>query len=632
MTRHALPLWVVAVVAVVARPAPADFIGVSWSGDVFVISADGTGFALGPSGWDALNSMAQDSTGQLATANDAASPDPPALIVLDPVTGVGARYGSTHLNSIRALAYAPDDTLYIADGSGGVRFLYIWGSGSNTFIGQLNFGSIQGMTFAPDGTLYGWAVSQGLVTINPETAEATDVNDEVGGTDDIQTIAFGPDGTLYGIRDQLFTIDLITGESTLVGSGGYEDVRGFEWVDRLGGCCDWFGSCIGDLSEGACISQGYMWHPYASCGADPDLPPPSCNVLACLYDNGPPLDDKATAVSQYAPDFPLSAEVADDFILPEDGGNSCLITSVTTWVGHNVQPPGGQADPATQWTGVRVTIYDDTVTRTPSGLRGNDGSFTGTVVYTELVDMATVTATPHATSCQPDVWKIDIPLGPPGLELERGRRYWLVVQPEMEFQFGLTVISLSQNSNGLNAQRHSGIAEPDNWMEVGGNLDACPPDTPPPHTRRDMAFVLYGEQVGEEACFDTLSDEVVCHGDGPTFTYNAEGLNTCTGDLMMVTFTASGGAVGEELCFTITVYDDEGGLCCTTQLCVPVPDCSQAALPCDVDGDAVVGVSDFLLLLAAWGANPGGPPDLDGDGIVGIGDFLILLGAWGPCP
>ena len=57
------------------------------------------------------------------------------------------------------------------------------------------------------------------------------------------------------------------------------------------------------------------------------------------------------------------------------------------------------------------------------------------------------------------------------------------------------------------------------------------------------------------------------------------------------------------------------------------------AAPCtaDVDGDGVVGILDFLDLLAAWGPNPGHPADLDGDGTVGILDFLELLSLWGPC-
>ena len=53
----------------------------------------------------------------------------------------------------------------------------------------------------------------------------------------------------------------------------------------------------------------------------------------------------------------------------------------------------------------------------------------------------------------------------------------------------------------------------------------------------------------------------------------------------------------------------------------------------DVDADGVVGILDFLALLAAWGPCPDPPEpcpaDLDGDSVVGITDFLILLGNWG---
>jgi hypothetical protein len=52
----------------------------------------------------------------------------------------------------------------------------------------------------------------------------------------------------------------------------------------------------------------------------------------------------------------------------------------------------------------------------------------------------------------------------------------------------------------------------------------------------------------------------------------------------------------------------------------------------DIDGDGVVGIVDFLHLLAAWGPNPGHPADLDRDDSVGILDFLLLLAYWGPCP
>jgi hypothetical protein len=129
-------------------------------------------------------------------------------------------------------------------------------------------------------------------------------------------------------------------------------------------------------------------------------------------------------------------------------------------------------------------------------------------------------------------------------------------------------------------------------------------------------------------CLAITNIETVCHGDSSTFTVNVEGLNACTGGTTMVTFTGAGGAVGEDFCATMIVNTEQGGFCCSTQVCVPVPDCSGSALPCDLDGDGVVGVMDFLALLTAWGPNPGHPADFDGDGEVGVADFLLLLANW----
>lgn len=59
---------------------------------------------------------------------------------------------------------------------------------------------------------------------------------------------------------------------------------------------------------------------------------------------------------------------------------------------------------------------------------------------------------------------------------------------------------------------------------------------------------------------------------------------------------------------------------------------STVANPADIDGDGMTGVSDFLLLLTAWGAcSPcaGCAADLDGDCTVGVDDFLFLLANWG---
>ena len=54
-----------------------------------------------------------------------------------------------------------------------------------------------------------------------------------------------------------------------------------------------------------------------------------------------------------------------------------------------------------------------------------------------------------------------------------------------------------------------------------------------------------------------------------------------------------------------------------------------AFLPGWTAEDGLVGINDFLLLLAQWGGS--GTCDIDGGG-VGITDFLELLANWGPCP
>ncbi|MCH8006157.1 MAG: FG-GAP repeat protein, partial [Planctomycetes bacterium] len=61
-----------------------------------------------------------------------------------------------------------------------------------------------------------------------------------------------------------------------------------------------------------------------------------------------------------------------------------------------------------------------------------------------------------------------------------------------------------------------------------------------------------------------------------------------------------------------------------------IPD--ECACILDMDSSGSVDVPDLLVLLAAWGTDPGGPPDFDNDGLVGVPDLLALLSNWGPCP
>lgn len=49
----------------------------------------------------------------------------------------------------------------------------------------------------------------------------------------------------------------------------------------------------------------------------------------------------------------------------------------------------------------------------------------------------------------------------------------------------------------------------------------------------------------------------------------------------------------------------------------------------DLDHDGIVGVTDLLIVLRAWGTGPGQAADFDSDGMVGLTDLVALLGAWG---
>ncbi len=143
------------------------------------------------------------------------------------------------------------------------------------------------------------------------------------------------------------------------------------------------------------------------------------------------------------------------------------------------------------------------------------------------------------------------------------------------------------------------------------------------------------EHTVDVACFSVLTEQTVCHAGGNGFTYIVSGAESCSGSPFDFSFTASGGAVGEELCFTVVVSDDEGGTCCVAELCTTVPDCTPSTTLWDMDGDGEVGIIDVLLLLATWGpcgnyCLPGDcPGDFDGDCAVQVSDLLLMFQNWG---
>lgn len=212
-----------------------DIVAVSWGGNTYAIdSATGAGVLLGASGFSQLNASAVGPDGTFYASSGLTTT---SIISIDTNTGVGTLVTTTDVTSSRGMAFGTDGTLFVAEdnGFGSPDMLHTLdlGTGNKTPVGSMVFTGVQGLAVDPtSGRMYAWDVTAGLLSVNTITGEATDVNPNVGGDGNVQGLSFDAAGTLFGGRDSLFTIDLATGVTTLVGSGGYSDARG---MDFLGG-------------------------------------------------------------------------------------------------------------------------------------------------------------------------------------------------------------------------------------------------------------------------------------------------------------------------------------------------------------------------------------------------------------
>ncbi len=262
MQRYQTAVVSMLVLAVTSPAARAEIIGVSFgflgsaSPVVRIDPATGVGSVLGVSGFPAMNALAENRAGILYSAVDNPPVSPPHLITINPVTGAGTMVATlnfgTVLPDVRGLAFSGADVLFAINNTGPIGganpddlFRVDVATGMGTLIGATGRNGVQSITFSSSGILYGWDVGGmglpglGLITIDPATGLATDVNPTVGdGGLFMQGITFAPDGRLFGVSaaaatvmpDTLFAIDAGTGMVSPIGSGGYTDVRGIAFV------------------------------------------------------------------------------------------------------------------------------------------------------------------------------------------------------------------------------------------------------------------------------------------------------------------------------------------------------------------------------------------------------------------
>jgi hypothetical protein len=169
--------------------------------------------------------------------------------------------------------------------------------------------------------------------------------------------------------------------------------------------------------------------------------------------------------------------------------------------------------------------------------------------------------------------------------------------------------------------------------EPGGNVNSAPGMT--------IEITFHKDIVADAADFTLVGDTT-----GPaTFAYGYDGLDR------LVTLTPDAPLPGDDYTLTISdgIVDVAAGLSLDGELS---DSADPQALPSgdglpggdgvvrftanllgDINGDGIVDITDFLLMLAAWGPCPQPCPpscsgDLDGSCAVDVNDFLILLANW----
>src|SRR3954469_17210020 len=191
---------------------------------------------------NSYNALAQDSHGNLYASSFNSTAENGLVSRIDPHTGAPLQTfnaATPGAGDIRGLGFDQLDVLFAAVNRNDIHgsptlpddlYEIDLANQSTTRIGSMGFNGVQGLDYSPSGLLYAWDVNDGLLLVDAATGAAADVNLTTGGTPPIQSIVFAPDGRLFGAREQLFSINPLSGAFTAIGPGNGPDIRGIEWV------------------------------------------------------------------------------------------------------------------------------------------------------------------------------------------------------------------------------------------------------------------------------------------------------------------------------------------------------------------------------------------------------------------
>ncbi|MGB2984578.1 MAG: PEP-CTERM sorting domain-containing protein [Phycisphaerae bacterium] len=154
------------------------------------------------------------------------------VLVLASIAMIGSTWAPAHASDFDLLGIHYDTgELYGISTSGATP----------TLIGTTGIPGFGSLELAPDGTLYGFTTSTDatLYIINPADGSTTEVGPLNAAFVFDGSLVFSPGGTVYGtnhdsyLNPELFTLDILTGEATIVGTigGGAHDINAMAWRD-----------------------------------------------------------------------------------------------------------------------------------------------------------------------------------------------------------------------------------------------------------------------------------------------------------------------------------------------------------------------------------------------------------------
>ncbi|BDC51178.1 hypothetical protein F183_A34940 [Bryobacterales bacterium F-183] len=153
------------------------------------------------------------------------------LFTLDLATGVPTFVSAIGSVGWQALASRPSDGALFLTNNGNFLFSLNQATGVVTEIGAHNVGLITALDFDATGELWGVDFFTGRYgTFNTSTGQFTEKGITRAG---LQGLAFGEAGTVYVSSTQnqnLYTLDLATGQTTLVGPTGTVFMKAIEFV------------------------------------------------------------------------------------------------------------------------------------------------------------------------------------------------------------------------------------------------------------------------------------------------------------------------------------------------------------------------------------------------------------------